>query len=164
MKTLLNALSTKTKEDINKHIKSWDAEQWDVKVMGKTSLQIYSDRASKKQHITTRKNCHQNEMTRCSLCEEHDTDLSLCSALQQTDRLEEENYLPSCNAHTKKTNAKWPLSPRRPSTHTTHHEEDKQEMLTEFLFDMNQNDEEMERRKEWLYQLWQARQDNDWKN
>ena len=36
--------------------------------------------------------------------------------------------------------------------------ESQQEMLTKFLFDTNHNKEEMERRKEWMYQLWRARQ------
>ena len=52
-----------------------------------------------------------------------------------------------CNAHKSQMQ---PL--QRP------HKEDEQEMLTEFLFDTNHNKEEMERRKEWMYQLWRARQ------
>ena len=149
-------LEVKKKEDITKCVKKWDQDQWRTEVDSKKSLQVYRkskqgvqedpiydntpasvilfQARSNTLHLEDRKR-HVGEETLCRLCQKEKENLV--------------HFILKCETLSETREAIPPLQhPRK---------EDDEETLKDFLFSGNQDEEEMEKKKGWLYRLWKNR-------
>ena len=156
LKLKILQLEHKKKEDLNKQIQEWDSQQWKNEVDSKTSLQMYQSAKNNIKEETIYDNTpasvvlfqartnslpledrkrHESKETTCRLCGEETEDLG--------------HFILIC---TKLSEIRSQISPlQRPYI------SDKSYILKTFVFDTEEDHDGMERRKEWLYQLWRAR-------
>ena len=137
------------KEELNKHIASWDSEKWKEEVKGKTSLDIYRRWKQKVKEedvydnttvsartnmlpLNTRKRFIK-ESTKCDLCQGENEDLR--------------HFLLECTglSDIRKRN----LALQQP------YNEDEDEVIMMFLFEEDRR--KMEERKTDLYSMWKLR-------
>ena len=152
----IHDIEAKKREEIAKHIRKWDQDQWEAEVRSKTTLSIYKRSKLTIQEdpiydntpasvilFRARTNSlrledrmrHVNQETLCQLCQEENEDLS--------------HFILKCPRLSQIRREIMPLQhPQK---------EDREEILQDFLFDKDNNEREMEEKKRWLYSLWKAR-------
>ena len=155
-KDLTHSKEESKKEVLSKHIRKWDQEQWEKEVNEKRSLQVYKKGKQNIKEDTIYDNTissvilyqartnslrledrqrHVHEKTLCRLCQKESEDLA--------------HFVLRC-PELNKTRQDIPQL-QKP------HKEDDNESLKDFLFNIEDNESEMEKKKEALIRLWKTR-------